>query len=121
MSVTHTHLSGEEPPPPPKAGDGFEGKGNKYVVCGVGRCGEAHGDGKIWCVNEKDCPRPNRPEDPCQCVLLRARKTLHRRRTDIVKWEADPDQPTWDAQGQLWKYPYDAENYWYTAVCARKL
>jgi len=113
-------FSGQDPLPP-SPGDGFECKGEKYVVCGTGKCSLGHDDKEIWCINQKDCPRPNRPDDPCHCALIRAKKSLSRRKTDRPKWEGDPDEPKWDADGQRWKYPYDPEQYWYAGVCARKL
>jgi len=119
--MSRTDVAGEDAPPLPRPGDGFEKNGEKYVVCGAGKCTEAHEGNEIWCINEKDCPRPDRPDDPCHCILFRAKRILHRRRTDFVKWEADPNEPTWDSEGKRWKYPYDPENYWYACVCARKL
>jgi hypothetical protein len=120
MQKTERAFSGQEPVPP-GPGDGFERNRDKYVVCGTGKCSVAHDDSEIWCINEKDCPRPNHPDDPCQCVLIRAKKSLSRRRGDRPKWEGDPDEPKWDADGQCWKYPYNPEQYWYAGVCARKL
>ena len=120
MHSTDRAFSGQEPEPP-KPGDEFERKGERYIACGAGKCSKGHDDTTIWCVNDKDCPRPNHPDDPCQCVLIRAKKSLSRRRTDRPKWEGDPDEPKWDAEGQRWKYPYYPDDYWYACVCARKL
>lgn len=120
MHSTDRAFSSHEPEAP-KGGDGFERGGEKFVVCGAGKCSVANDDKEIWCINDKDCPRPNHPDDPCHCVLIRARKSLSRRRGDRPKWEGDPDKPRWDAERKCERYPYDPENYWYAGVCARRL
>lgn len=120
MHSTDRAFSGQEPMPP-GPGDGFERKGEKYVVCGAGKCSVGHDDKEIWCINDRDCPRPNYPDGPCRCVLLRAKKSLSRRRGDRPRWEGDPDEPKWEAEQKCGRYPYDPENYWYAGVCARKL
>jgi len=112
---------GKDPPPPPNPGDGFDRRGEKFVVSASGKCADHNDGGEIWCVNERDCPNPNQPDDPCLCLLLRAKKPAKpsRRKMDKPKWQPDPGEPKNDG-GQL-KYPYDPEHYWYLCVCVRRL